>query len=62
MSDFLREFIRLFLKLLCRRLEGRDICPQCQKSRKYYCYSCFRLVGLSPTEVPHVALPTKVHV
>ena len=44
----------------CRRVVGRTQCPTCGRSRKFYCYSCYHLVGLEPSDVPRVKLPVKV--
>ena len=39
---------------------SRSPCPVCGSSRKYYCYDCYVLVGVSKHLVPSVTLPVKV--
>ena len=40
----------------------RQICPLCNQSRKYYCYSCLTLIGLNENDVPRVTLPLECHI
>ena len=44
----------------CRKVVGRTYCPTCGRSRKFYCYSCYHLIGLDPSEIPRVRLPVKI--
>lgn len=44
----------------CRRVVGRSQCPGCGRSRKFYCYSCYRLIGLDANDVPRIRLPIKI--
>ena len=44
----------------CRRVVGRNQCPGCGRSRKFYCYSCYRLIGLDANDVPRIRLPIKI--
>ena len=39
---------------------GRAPCPRCRCSRKFYCYTCYEVVGMDPKLVPKVQLPVKV--
>ncbi|XP_064401526.1 tRNA-uridine aminocarboxypropyltransferase 1-like isoform X2 [Halichondria panicea] len=44
-------------------VDGRAECPECKRSRKFFCYTCYRLVGLSdPAVIPRVRLPLKVDI
>lgn len=43
-----------------RKVLGRTKCPTCGRSRKFYCYSCYHLVGLEPGDVPRIRLPVKI--
>ncbi|XP_074656503.1 tRNA-uridine aminocarboxypropyltransferase 1-like [Tubulanus polymorphus] len=48
------------------RIEGRTICASCKKSRKFYCYSCYKPV-IDPTsehgrKIPRVKLPIKIDI
>lgn len=38
----------------------RAPCPRCRCSRKFYCYTCYEVVGMDPKLVPKVQLPVKV--
>uniref|UniRef100_A0A069DYE1 tRNA-uridine aminocarboxypropyltransferase 1 n=1 Tax=Panstrongylus megistus TaxID=65343 RepID=A0A069DYE1_9HEMI len=40
----------------------RTICPQCNKSRKYFCYTCYLPVSEIKDYVPHIKLPLKVDI
>lgn len=35
-------------------------CPQCEKLRKLYCYTCLVPVGTTAAEYPPVRLPLKM--
>ncbi|XP_077990726.1 tRNA-uridine aminocarboxypropyltransferase 1-like [Glandiceps talaboti] len=41
---------------------GRTKCPGCQASRKWFCYTCFRLMGELEGKVPQVELPIKLDI
>lgn len=43
-------------------LEGRAPCPKCNKSRKYYCYSCFVPIAELTGKIPYVKLPIKIDI
>ncbi|KAK3597273.1 hypothetical protein CHS0354_005033 [Potamilus streckersoni] len=43
-------------------LSGRSLCPKCQKSRKYYCYTCYVPVQGIEDRVPKVKLPLQVDI
>jgi len=47
-SDFLDE------------VEGREKCPRCTRSRKFYCYTCFIPMSQLKDRIPQVTLPLKV--
>lgn len=36
------------------QLEGRESCPKCKKSRKYYCYSCYVPIEKLKGRIPQV--------
>ncbi|KAK9512128.1 hypothetical protein O3M35_000624 [Rhynocoris fuscipes] len=40
----------------------RTICPQCNKSRKYFCYTCYLPVAEIKEYVPNIKLPLKVDI
>ena len=44
----------------CRKVVGRSQCPLCGRSRKFYCYSCYCLIGLDASDVPRIRLPIKI--
>eukprot|EP00743_Colponemidia_sp_Colp-15_P008457 GILK01009193.1.p1 GENE.GILK01009193.1~~GILK01009193.1.p1 ORF type:complete len:296 (+),score=62.80 GILK01009193.1:23-910(+) len=44
-----------------RQAGGRTKCSVCQQSRKFFCYSCFQVVG-DPTGIPRLSLPIKVDI
>ncbi|XP_071157246.1 tRNA-uridine aminocarboxypropyltransferase 1-like isoform X1 [Mytilus edulis] len=43
-------------------LQGRSECPKCNKSRKYYCYTCYVPVDQLQGKLPYVQLPIKVDI
>lgn len=43
-------------------LEGRAVCPKCNKSRKYFCYTCYIPVPGLEQHVPKVKLPVKIDI
>ncbi|XP_035659352.1 tRNA-uridine aminocarboxypropyltransferase 1-like [Branchiostoma floridae] len=43
-------------------LDRRTVCPKCQQSRKYFCYTCYVLVAELEGKVPKVKLPFKVDI
>ncbi|XP_030757612.1 DTW domain-containing protein 1 [Sitophilus oryzae] len=47
---------------ILNKLEGRQPCPNCGKSRKFFCYTCY--VPISPLngKLPHVKLPLKIDI
>ncbi|XP_019628506.1 PREDICTED: DTW domain-containing protein 1-like isoform X3 [Branchiostoma belcheri] len=42
--------------------DRRTVCPKCQLSRKYFCYTCYVLVAELEGKVPKVKLPFKVDI
>jgi hypothetical protein len=40
----------------------RTSCPKCRSSRKYFCYTCYIPVGISPDCLPTVKLPLPVDI
>lgn len=40
----------------------RQKCPKCDKSRQYYCYSCYVPLDCVKNELPFVKLPAKVQI
>ena len=47
-------------RMHCRKVVGRSQCPTCGRSRKFYCYSCYCLIGLDASDVPRIKLPIKI--
>jgi len=47
-------------KCVLHRNVQRSPCPECGRSRKYYCYDCYALVGVTRELIPTVALPFKI--
>ncbi|KAG5893208.1 hypothetical protein JTB14_025612 [Gonioctena quinquepunctata] len=43
-------------------LEGRQPCPNCGKSRKFYCYSCYVPIAELKGKLPCVKLPIKIDI
>ncbi|KAK9878471.1 hypothetical protein WA026_022113 [Henosepilachna vigintioctopunctata] len=43
-------------------LEGRQPCPKCNKSRKYYCYSCYIPIPKLEGCLPTVKIPIKIDI
>jgi hypothetical protein len=44
------------------RSAERTSCPKCRSSRKYFCYTCYIPVGISPDCLPTVKLPLPVDI
>ena len=43
-------------------LDGRFACPKCNRSRKYFCYTCLTwMAGVEPALIPQVQLPVELH-
>lgn len=47
---------------ILENIEGRAVCPNCKKSRKYFCYSCYVPVPGLEEHVPKVKLPIKIDI
>ncbi|CAG2239722.1 DTW domain-containing protein 1 [Mytilus edulis] len=43
-------------------LQGRSECPKCNKSRKYYCYTCYVPVEQLQGKLPCVQIPIKIDI
>ncbi|XP_052865659.1 tRNA-uridine aminocarboxypropyltransferase 1 [Anopheles cruzii] len=43
-------------------VKGRSSCPVCQRSRKFFCYTCYVPVAGIVNRVPRIALPLKVDI
>ncbi|KAH8404626.1 hypothetical protein KR215_005082 [Drosophila sulfurigaster] len=43
-------------------IEGRHICSDCNRSRKFFCYSCHKPVGELEKMLPHVELPLYIDI
>lgn len=43
-------------------LEGRHPCPQCGKSRKFYCYSCYIPIAELKGKLPVVKVHDKLEI
>lgn len=43
-------------------IEGRHDCIRCNRSRKYFCYSCYVPVGDVASIIPHVSLPVQIDI
>ncbi|XP_064212816.1 tRNA-uridine aminocarboxypropyltransferase 1 [Tribolium castaneum] len=44
------------------KLSGRHACPKCNKSRKYFCYSCYVPISELEGVLPTVKLPIKIDI
>ncbi|KAK4880792.1 hypothetical protein RN001_008938 [Aquatica leii] len=44
------------------QLEGRYPCPKCNKSRKYFCYTCYVPISELKGKLPNVKLPLKIDI
>lgn len=42
--------------------DARRICPKCNKSRKYFCYTCYKPVIGTEQKIPHVKLPLQIDI
>ncbi|KAL3282901.1 hypothetical protein HHI36_006059 [Cryptolaemus montrouzieri] len=47
---------------LLSELEGRQPCPKCNKSRKFYCYTCYIPIKNLEGLLPQVKLPIKIDI
>lgn len=47
---------------ILNKLEGRALCPKCNKSRKYFCYTCYIPIPELEEHTPKVKLPLKVDI
>eukprot|EP00731_Ephydatia_muelleri_P007814 Em0004g152a len=45
-----------------RAVKSRAVCPKCHSSRKFFCYTCYEVVGLQPEVLPTVTLPVSVDI
>ncbi|KAJ3592909.1 hypothetical protein NHX12_005247 [Muraenolepis orangiensis] len=41
---------------------GRLNCSKCGRSRMFFCYTCYSLVGVSQQEIPSIKLPVKIDI
>ncbi|XP_044752726.1 tRNA-uridine aminocarboxypropyltransferase 1 [Coccinella septempunctata] len=48
--------------ILLSQLDGRESCPKCNKSRKYYCYTCYVPIEKLTGRIPQVKLPIKIDI
>ncbi|RDD45361.1 DTW domain-containing protein 1 [Trichoplax sp. H2] len=48
--------------LLELRNKERQVCHLCKSSRKYYCYECNVMLGLTPDQIPNVTLPVHIDI
>lgn len=44
------------------RIEGRQFCSRCNRSRKYFCYNCYVPIGNLGEVMPYVRLPIKIDI
>lgn len=45
------------------QVTNRSVCPQCKKSRKYYCYTCYVPLIETRNIIPHIeSIPIKIDV
>lgn len=47
---------------ILNNLEGRQPCPECGKSRKFFCYTCYVPILLLEGKLPAVKLPLKIDI
>ncbi|KAI8645598.1 DTW domain-containing protein [Parasitella parasitica] len=43
-------------------IEQRTACPTCKKTVKYFCYICYKVVGMERSSIPSVKLPVHLDV
>ena len=44
----------------CLQGDTRNVCPQCNRKRKYFCYDCFVVTVPQAEKVPSVSLPCEL--
>ncbi|ORY94859.1 DTW domain-domain-containing protein [Syncephalastrum racemosum] len=47
---------------ILHKVTTRNLCPQCNKMMKYFCYRCFCTVGMDRSEIPFIKLPVHLDV
>ena len=61
MGDYKLSPVHTSVLFFDRQVDGRSECPKCHRSRKFFCYTCYLLVGMrEPSLIPTVRLPVKV--
>jgi hypothetical protein len=56
------ESLRISSHDCLTQVDGRYQCPGCQRSRKYYCYSCRTWMGgVNASDIPRIRLPVELH-
>jgi len=43
-------------------IDERILCPQCNRSRKYFCYTCYVPMNSIKSQIPFVRLPVRVDI
>ncbi|CAK9304760.1 unnamed protein product [Gordionus sp. m RMFG-2023] len=43
-------------------IENRSICSRCNKSRRFFCYTCYIPVESIKEQIPFIKLPLKIHI
>ncbi|XP_072004379.1 tRNA-uridine aminocarboxypropyltransferase 1 [Engystomops pustulosus] len=63
-NDFLEKLqVSSQVVLETAQKKGRSICPKCNSSRMFYCYTCYVPVESVPTsDIPTVKLPVKIDI
>ncbi|GLV41414.1 uncharacterized protein CBL_06644 [Carabus blaptoides fortunei] len=56
------EDMRISDTSILNRLDGRSPCPQCGKSRKYFCYTCYVPIAELAGHLPKLKLPIKIDI
>lgn len=47
---------------ILHKLEGRHPCPQCGKSRKYFCYTCYVPIAKLEGKLPRIKVSSTVEI
>lgn len=56
------EFMRLNENKFLHEIDGRSLCTKCNKSRKFFCYTCYLPVGDLESKLPKVKLPLQIDI
>ncbi|KAI8060396.1 DTW domain-containing protein [Gilbertella persicaria] len=45
-----------------KNISTRSLCPTCNKTVKYFCYKCHKVVGMKESDIPCVRLPVHLDI